>query len=117
MTTNDTIIDGEPVTGKAKVEDAFQEKKKVLAVFFDLSKTFDRVWKDGLLFKLLQIGVTVKLHKWIKGYLFHRTAKVKLDNTRSQQVKVRDGVPQGRVMSLTLFLVYINGLVFNLPRC
>jgi len=30
MTTNDTIIDGEPVTGKAKVEDAIQEKKKVL---------------------------------------------------------------------------------------
>ena len=31
------------------VEDAFQEKKKVLTVFFDLSKAFDRVWKEGLL--------------------------------------------------------------------
>ena len=31
------------------IEDAFQEKKKVLAVFFDLSKAFNKVWKEGLL--------------------------------------------------------------------
>ena len=30
------------------IEDAFQEKKKVLAVVFDLSNAFDKVWKEGL---------------------------------------------------------------------
>ena len=65
------------------IEDSFQEKKKATAVFFDLSKAFDRVWKEGLLLKLLQVGVSGKLHNWIKGYLFHRTARVKLDNTLS----------------------------------
>ena len=39
------------------IEDAFQEKKKVLAVFFDLSKAFGKVWKEGLLLKLLRAGV------------------------------------------------------------
>ena len=39
------------------IEDAFQEKRKVLAVFFDLSNAFDKVWKEGLLVKLLRTGV------------------------------------------------------------
>ena len=34
-------------------EDAFQAKKVTLAVFIDLQKAFDKVWKYGLLVKLL----------------------------------------------------------------
>ena len=98
------------------IEDAFQEKKKVLAVFFDLSKAFDRVWKEGLLLKLLQNGVHGNMYRWLKHFLFHRTARVKLDGKLSNLVKMREGVPQGGVISPTLFLVYINDLVSNLPR-
>ena len=32
-----------------EVEDAFQKRQKVLATLFDLSKAFDKVWKEGLL--------------------------------------------------------------------
>jgi ribonuclease HI len=98
------------------IEDAFQEKKKVLAVFFDLSKAFDRVWKEGLLLKLLQNGVSGNMFCWLKNFLFNRTARVKLNGTLSNLVKMREGVPQGGVISPTLFLVYINDLVSNLPR-
>ena len=77
------------------IEDAFQEKK-VLAVFFDLSEAFDKVWKEGLLLKLLRAGVHGKMYKW----LFNRTARVKLDGTISRQVKLREGVPQGIAYSL-----------------
>ena len=62
-----------------EVEDAFQEKKKVLAVYFDLSKAFDTVWKDGLLLKLLCNGVSGKMYKWLSNFLLQRTARVKLD--------------------------------------
>ena len=37
------------------VEDAFQSKKVTLAVFVDLQRAFDKVWKDGLLVKLLRM--------------------------------------------------------------
>ena len=47
------------------IEDAFQEKRKVLAVFFNLSHAFDKVWKDGLLVKLLRTGVHCKMYMWI----------------------------------------------------
>jgi len=61
------------------IENAFQDKRKLLAVFFDLSRAFDRVWKKGLQLKLLQAGVAGPMYKWISSFLYQRTAKVKLD--------------------------------------
>ena len=54
--------------------------------------------------------------KWIKDFLFQRTARVKLDGTLSNLVKIREGVPQGGVISPILFLVYINDITKALPR-
>ena len=43
-------------------------------------------------------------------------AIAKLDGTISLQVKLREGVPQGGVVSPTLFLVYINDITTTVPR-
>ena len=64
-------------------EDAFQEKKKVLTVFFDLSNAFDEVWKEGLLVKILRTGMRHTMDMCIQHFLFARTARVKLDGTLS----------------------------------
>jgi hypothetical protein len=98
------------------VENAFQEKKKLLAVFFDLSRAFDKVWKEGLLLKLLQTGVRHKMWTWIQHFLYARTARVKVDGHLSKKVILREGVPQGGVLSPTLFLVYINDVIAILTR-
>ena len=63
------------------VEDAFQEKK-VFAVFVDLSKAFNRVWKEGLLLKLLRAGVHGKMYKWLHD--FNTTARVTVDGMISR---------------------------------
>ena len=39
------------------------ESYEVRAVFFDISKAFDKVWHDGLIFKLRQNGISGKLLK------------------------------------------------------
>ena len=70
------------------IEDAFQEKRKVLAVFFDLSNAFDKVWKEGLLVKLLRTGVRSKMYMWIQHFLFARTGRVKLDGILSKKKSV-----------------------------
>ena len=72
------------------IEDAFQEKRKVLAVFFDLSNAFDKVWKEGLLVKLLRTGVRSKMYMWIQHFIFARTARVKLDGILSKKVFVKE---------------------------
>ena len=97
------------------IEDAVQEKK-VLAVFFDLSKAFGKVWKEGLPLKLLCAGVHGKMYKWLSDFLFNRTARVKVDEMVSRQVKLREGVPQGGVVLPILLLVYVNDTTTTKPR-
>ena len=63
------------------------QEKKILAVFFDLSKAFDKVWKEGFLVKLLRTGVRCKMYMWIQHFLFARSARVKLDGILSKKKK------------------------------
>ena len=52
------------------IENGFQQKMNTLAVFADLTKAFDKAWKEGLLFKLPRKRVCGKLYSWIQSYLF-----------------------------------------------
>ena len=46
-------------------------------LFFDLSKAFDRVWREGILFKLRKAGVHGHVYNQIKCYLEKRMQRVK----------------------------------------
>ena len=50
------------------------------------------------------------MFNWIENYLFQRIARVKLDGHLSSRVKIREGVPQGGVISPTLFVVFIDDI-------
>ena len=50
------------------------------------------------------------MFKWIKSFLQDRSANVLLDGRKSVSVKIREGVPQGDVISPVLFLTYINDI-------
>ena len=86
-----------------------------MAVLYDLSKAFDKVWREGLLLKV-QDGVSGGMYKWSSCFLHDRSARVKVDRHLSDSVKMREGVPQGGVVSPTLFLVYINNITTVIPR-
>ena len=83
---------------------------KTLSVFVDLTKALDKVWKEGLLFKHLRKRVCGNVYSWIQSYLFQRSALVRLDGQTSSSVKIREGVPQGGVISPTLFIIFIDDI-------
>ena len=85
-----------------EIEDAFQEKK---ATRIDLQRAFDKVWIDGLIVMLMRNGVANTMLNWIQSYLFNRRTRVSLDQLSSRKILLRQGVPQGGVLSPTLFLV------------
>ena len=55
------------------------------------------------------------MFKWIKSYTHNRRARVVIDTNRSKKILLRHGVPQGGVVSPTLFIVFMNDLVKQLP--
>ena len=79
-------------------------------VFLDISKAFDRVWHDGLLFKLKQNGVSGNLLGSIKIFLNDRVARVVLNGKTSDWERTRAGVPRGSILGPLFFLIYINVL-------
>ena len=55
---------------------ALDGKKDVRIVFCDISKGFDKVWGQRLLFKLRKIGITGDLLQWFQDYLQDRKQRV-----------------------------------------
>ena len=86
------------------------KRPEVRAVFLDISKAFDKVWHDGLLYKLEQNGITGHLLLLLKNYLSNRKQRVVINGSLSDYSKIEAGVPQGSVLGPLLFLVYINDL-------
>ena len=55
------------------------------------------------------------MYRWISSFLYHRMARVKLHGSLSREIKLSEGVPQGSVLSHTLFLLYVNDIVKTHP--
>lgn len=92
-------------------------KGKALSVFLDIEKTYDMVWKEGLLFKLDGMGIDIQMFNWIKNFLSNRTLKVRVGDSFSDTFVVENGTPQGSVVSPILFIIMINDItVFKDPN-
>ena len=81
---------------------------ETFAVALDISKAFDRVWHKALLSKLPSYGFCPSLCSFISSFLSGRSIAAVVDGHCSSLKSIKSGVPQGSVLSLTLFLLFIN---------
>lgn len=91
-----------------------EQGNNVYVSFLDSSKAFDTVWREGLMFKLYNIGVTGKIWTLINNCHQHTTSSVIVNQMQSKWFSVNQGVRQGGVLSTFLYLVFINDLLTEL---
>ena len=86
----------------------------VRGAFLDISKVFNRVCLEGLIFKFKH-GVEGKLIKLLEIYLKNQNQRVVPTGLSSSWKKLLAVVPQRSLLGLVLFLMYINDLPHDLP--
>ena len=81
---------------------------EVRGIFLDVSKAFDRVWHEDLLFKLKRLVLSGKYYGLINSLLRNRHQRVVINGQSSKWSSIKEGVPQGSILGALFFLVYIN---------
>ena len=88
------------------------QHKSVGMLCLDLTCAFDCVQHDSLLYKMSELRFPLYLLKAVDSFLSHPRFMVAIGITFSAVMETKVGVPQGSVISPTLFNVYVH----DIPR-
>ena len=96
------------------VDQAFYNKEELFVCFVDFKKAYDLVWRDGLFYKLIQIGFSSKFVKTIMSMYESLSTCVFLSDGLSQTFTSKVGLKQGCNLSPTFFNLFINDFIDNI---
>lgn len=87
------------------IERALEEKNVCSAVFLDVAQAFDKVWHEGLHYKLKHI-LPKQYTEILMSYLSERYFRIKQEDAYSNLKEIKAGVPQGSVLGPVLYLLF-----------
>lgn len=83
-------------------------------VGLDIKGAFDHVAHEAVLEGLREIRPGQKLYNYVRNFLTDRTVSVKVNEVEADARYLQQGVPQGSILSPTLFSLALNGLTRHL---
>ena len=100
---------------QSDIYEAYARGEYLVAIFFDIKKAYDRTWKHLILKRLQSAGLRGHLMHFVRNFLNDRNIRVRIGSANSSTCRQEEGVPQGSVISCTLFTVAINGVLEAIP--
>lgn len=92
------------------ISKGFENKQFTVIAFLDVTKAFDKVWTEGLKYKLLRINIPQYLVAIIFSFLEDRKFLVRVNSTTSTVRNIHAGVPQGSILGPTLFNIFTHDI-------
>jgi hypothetical protein len=92
------------------IEAGFQRQFKTGAVFVDLTAVYDTIWRDGVMLKFMNVVPCSKLCSLLDNMLIIRYFQVFLGVKNSRWWSLNNGLPQGSVLALIFFNLYISDI-------
>ena len=90
---------------------AIEDGQFSYGIFLDLSKAFDTVDHSIFIRKLGHYGICGIANDWFTSYVHNRKQYVTIGSSKSDELVVTHGVPQGSVLGLLLLFLYYISLV------
>jgi hypothetical protein len=84
--------------------------RRTIVAAIDISKAFDTVPRHLLIDKILNTHIQSNVKKWLANYLSGRQGRTEYNGKSSRTKHYTNGVPQGSVLSPTLFNLYMHDI-------
>ena len=93
-----------------QVKSKLKTKESTGMLLMDVEKAFDRVWHNGLIYKMMKYNFPHRIIKFIYSFLNNRKFHVQVIGKKSQTKIINFGVAQGAVLSPTLYNIYTSDI-------
>ena len=95
---------------ESAIQETFINKEYMIAIFLDIEKAYDMLWRYSVANAMDQLGLVGNLPKFVMNFLSSRSIRVRIGDTLSEPFFIENGIPQGSVLSCILFSIIINSI-------
>ena len=96
------------------IQEGFKTGKVTAAALLDMEGAFDSVWRKGVIYKLIKLGLRGRLLLIIEDFFSNRLTRSMVNTFITEWTSTDVGVPQGSILAVILFLVFFGDISDNL---